>query len=89
VAAYDLRVLNEAARDLEQLDKSVGRRVAKRLRWLSENLDNITPEALTGSLAGLYKFRIGDYRVFYEVLRDERIIVVHLIGHRRDIYKRK
>lgn len=89
MAAYDLRVLNEAARDLEQLDKSVGRRVAKRLRWLSENLDNITPEALTGSLAGLYKFRIGDYRVFYEVLRDERIIVVHLIGHRRDIYKRK
>lgn len=33
--------------------------------------------------------RIGDHRVLYEILVDERTIVIHAIGHRRDIYKRR
>jgi mRNA interferase RelE/StbE len=54
---------------------------------LAENLDDLKPEGLTGELAGFYKLRVGDYRVIYEILRVEQIIVVHLIGHRREIYR--
>jgi mRNA interferase RelE/StbE len=61
----------------------------RRLRWLTENLDNINPEPLKGRLRGLYKLREGDYRIAYEILRSERLIIVHLIGHRREIYKLK
>jgi len=46
-------------------------------------------EALTGELAGLYKLRVGDYRVIYEVLWEEETIVIHAIGHRREIYRRR
>ncbi len=42
-----------------------------------------------GDLAGLYKLRVGDYRVIYEVLWDEETIVIHAIGHRREIYRRR
>ena len=45
--------------------------------------------ALTGDLAGLHKLRVGDYRVVYEVLHSEQTIIVHLVGHRRDIYRRR
>ena len=71
-------------------DGQAGRkRVVRKLRWLAQNLDSINPESLKGDLAGLYKLREGDYRIVYQVLRAENIIVVHLIGHRRDVYKIK
>ncbi|HMH44966.1 MAG TPA: type II toxin-antitoxin system RelE/ParE family toxin [Pyrinomonadaceae bacterium] len=37
----------------------------------------------------MYKLREGDYRIIYELLRSEEAIVVHLIGHRREVYKMK
>ncbi|OGG54116.1 MAG: addiction module antitoxin [Candidatus Handelsmanbacteria bacterium RIFCSPLOWO2_12_FULL_64_10] len=86
---YEVRILDAAARELAQIDKPVGRRIVARIRWLAENLDNIKLEALTGNLSGLYKLRAGDYRILYEVLQEEQTIVVHKIGHRREIYRRR
>jgi len=86
---YTIRLLKPASRGLERLDKAVAARVVRQLRWLAENLDSINPEPLKGRLQGLYKLREGDYRIAYEILRGERLIMVHLIGHRREIYKSK
>jgi len=84
---YRIHILEAAVRELARLDKSVGRRIAKRINWLAANLDDVQLEALTGDLSGLYKFRVGDYRVLYEILRDEQTIVIYMIGHRREIYR--
>jgi mRNA interferase RelE/StbE len=75
---YTIRLLKPASRGLERLDKAVATRVVRRLRWLAENLDSINPEPLKGRLRGLYKLREGDYRIAYEILRHERLIIVHL-----------
>jgi len=53
----------EGASDLRKLDWSLQRRVLRKLQWLADNLTAITPEALSGSLAGFYKLRAGSYRV--------------------------
>ena len=84
---YQIRMLDAAARDLARLDKQIGRRIVKRIHWLAENLDDTKPVALSGNLVGLYRLRVGDYRVLYEILRDEYTIVIHLIGHRREVYR--
>jgi mRNA interferase RelE/StbE len=84
---YQVRILEVAGRELARLDPPVGRRVVNRIRWLSENLDDVKLEAPAADLAGFYKLRIGDHRVVYEVLRSEEVIVVHMIGHRREIYR--
>ena len=86
---HRIRILDTATRELAQLDKPVGRRIVERIRWLAVNLDQIKPEALTGNLAGLYKLRAGDYRVVYEIVHDEQTIVIHAIGHRREIYRKR
>ena len=86
---YHLRIIQTATRELERLDKLVARRIVERINWLAANLDDINPESYTGELAGLYKLRVGDYRVVYEILRGETVIVIHQIGHRSEIYRKR
>jgi mRNA interferase RelE/StbE len=86
---YRVRILDAATRGLARLDKPLGRRIVERITWLATNLDAIRPEALTGEFAGFYKLRVGDYRVIYEILHEEQTVVIHAIGHRREIYRRQ
>jgi mRNA interferase RelE/StbE len=46
-----------------------------------------SPRAKEEKFSGLYKLRVGDWWVIYEIKRDEMIVVVHKIGHRSKIYK--
>ena len=87
MVAYRVHILDSAAEDLRRLDKQVGRRILRRLNWLADNFENIRPEIMTAQLSGLHKLRVGAYRVLYDVLLEERLIAVHRIGHRRDIYR--
>jgi mRNA interferase RelE/StbE len=69
------------------LDRPVGQRIVERIRWLAENQEAIGRAPLADDLTGLYKLRVGDYRVLYEILHGEQTIVIHAIGHRRDIFR--
>ena len=75
----------EAVHDLEDLDRAVSQRVLNKIHWLAQNFTQIVPERLTGELGAFYKLRVGDWRVIY--LFDSEAITVHMIGHRREIYK--
>jgi mRNA interferase RelE/StbE len=86
---HDIRFLDQATRDLSSLDRPIILRIIERLRWLAANLDQMKPETLSGDLAGFYKFRIGDYRVIYQIIEDEQIILIHAIGHRKEIYRKR
>jgi mRNA interferase RelE/StbE len=86
---YSIRLLKDASQDLMRLDKPVAKRIVRKLRWLADNLNDLSPEPLKGEFSGLYKLRQGDYRIIYEILRSEETIVVHLIGHRREVYEMK
>ena len=86
---YRIQILDAATRELMRLDKPMGRRTVERIHWLAANIELIKPEALTGKLVGFYKFRVGDYRVIYEIIDSERMIVIHAIGHRKEIYRKR
>ena len=86
---YRVRILEPAASELGRLDKTVARRVLERIGWLADNIEKTRSQTLKGDLTGLYKLRVGDYRVFYAVIKEERIIVIHLVGHRKDVYRKR
>ena len=44
-------------------------------------------ETLTNNLKGLWRYRIGDYRLICEIHDNELIILALAIGHRGEIYK--
>jgi mRNA interferase RelE/StbE len=83
---YQLEFKAEAVSDLEKLTQVVRERVVSKINWLSENFEQITPQPLTGDLAGLFKLRVGDYRVLYSFSDEPKIITVHACGHRREVY---
>jgi mRNA interferase RelE/StbE len=87
MASYSIRILKPAIRELERLDKNIATRIVERIDWLSENFPSIKPTALKGELSGLFKLREGDYRIIYQILHKERTLVIHAIGHRREIYR--
>ena len=37
--------------------------------------------------SGLYRLRVGDYRIVYKIDDDRLIVLVVRIGHRKDIYR--
>lgn len=77
----------EAITDLEKLDRVIAQRILDKIKWLAENFNNITPQVLTGHMKGFFKLRVGDYRVIYTISQLKNIITIHLIGHRREIYR--
>jgi len=88
VTEYLIVLMPQAVDDLRRLDKPLAQRILHKLKWLSDNFDDLTPEKLIGGLTGFYKVRVGSYRVVYTADREEHQLVIHLIGHRRDIYRR-
>lgn len=84
---YEVELSPEAEEDLRRLASTVAQRVLNKIRWLAENLDQLNPEALTGNYRGMYKLWRGDYRVFYTFDRSEQRIMVHVVGHRKEVYR--
>lgn len=85
---YLIAFTPQAAEELRRLDRAAAQRILNKLKWLSQNFSDLVPEKLTAEFRAFYKLRIGSYRVIYTVDRDEHQLLIHIIGHRRDIYKR-
>jgi len=72
---------------LARLDKPMAQWVLKKLRWMAENFEAVIPEALTGQWQGVFKLRVGDYRVLYTSDWEKQKIIVRFVRHRREVYK--
>lgn len=80
----------DAAKGLKRLDKEAEKRILNFMREKISKLDNprSTGEPLKGSrFADLWRYRAGDYRILCEIQDEKILILVVLVGHRREIYK--
>ncbi|MGK7903286.1 MAG: type II toxin-antitoxin system RelE/ParE family toxin [Hormoscilla sp.] len=83
---YTVEYEPEAVVNMENMTVVMRERIAKKIEWLAENIDQIVPQQLTGNLAGYYKLRVGDYRVIYDLIDEEKVLIISQVGHRREIY---
>lgn len=86
---FKVQFVDDAVDDIRRLDKSIARRVIRKIDWLAENAETIQLIGLRGDLSGFAKLREGDYRIIYELLYQDKIVVIHFIGHRSEVYKSK
>lgn len=83
--SYSLRIKASAAKELARVDKTARLRLIEAIETLKAYPH--TGSALKGELKGLRRLRVGDYRVIYEVLDNELVILVVRVGHRREVYR--
>jgi len=80
------RVVYKASveKDLKKIDKTEAKKILNKIEGdLAKDPDKGV--ALSGIFQGLYRYRIGDYRIIYTKTVDG--ILVLRIGHRRDVYR--
>lgn len=78
-----------AVRDLRKLGVDAERRVLRYLRERIAGSDDPRSfgHALTGDHTGLWRYRVGDYRIVAAIEDDRLVVLVVTVGHRREVYR--
>jgi mRNA-degrading endonuclease RelE of RelBE toxin-antitoxin system len=87
---YSLVILKSAETDMDALDAPTRIRIVERLEWLGKNADQVAHHRLQGmpeKLAGLCRFRVGDYRVLYWKRDSPPTLFAFRVRHRSVVYK--
>lgn len=75
-----------ARKELRSLDPSIQKQILRYLRErLLENPRQFGRE-LVGNKAGLWRYRIQDYRVICHIKDQSFVVLVVAVGHRKEIY---
>ena len=87
---WRIEINDIAERAMLKLDKPVRKRILSFFRQRIEPSEDPTAlaERLTGELRGLWRFRVGDYRVICDIQKVIRVVEVLDLGHRSDIYRK-
>jgi len=87
---YHVEFTKTALKDLKKLDKATSSLI---IGWIKKNIEGCENPRLHGKVlvadkSGLWRYRVGDYRII-ALIQDEKIkIIIVNVGHRRDIYKK-
>ena len=82
---FSIKIKESALRDLGRISRPDRERIVSGIDALADN--PYQGRALKGELSGLRRTRVGDYRIIYEVYKEDVIVLVLRIRHRRDVYR--
>ncbi|MFZ2445561.1 MAG: type II toxin-antitoxin system RelE/ParE family toxin [Syntrophobacteraceae bacterium] len=85
---WNVEFVDTAKRQLRKLDRQWQSAVLDFLEELmSANADpRNRGKALVGDKRGLWRYRVGDYRIICDIQDDILLILVLAVGHRREVY---
>lgn len=87
--AWTIDYTDTAKTQLRKLDKQSAKRILDFMdeRVSSRDDPRATGKALTGPLGGLWRYRVGDFRVICEIQDGALRILVVQLGNRREVYR--
>ncbi len=83
---YEIIIKPAAEKSLDKIPKSSRSRLADALEKLRDNPRPPGVIKMSG-VENLWRIRIGDYRVVYEIHDDRLIVLVLRVAHRKDVYR--
>jgi len=84
--AYEVFISPAARRDLKRIRGPMRRRIGDAIDGLADEPRPSGHIKLAGE-DGLYRIRVGDYRIVYQIEDDRLVVLVVRVGHRKDIYR--
>jgi mRNA interferase RelE/StbE len=82
--AYSIVYHEDVTGDLNKLSRKEASRIINKIETVLPERANSFPQ-LKGKFSGLRKFRIGNYRVIFEIAGNE--VIVLRVGHRKGVYR--
>ncbi len=82
---YNLILSNKFDKEFSQLDRKLQDRVVEGLKEIKENPYEGKP--LKGKLKEMFSWRVGKYRILYQIQGDKLLIIVINVEHRKHVYK--
>jgi mRNA interferase RelE/StbE len=84
-----VRIARTAEKQIERLDRQAQRRIVDFLRERVAGAADprLTGKPLRGDRAGLWRYRVGDYRLICRIEDQELVVMVLQVGHRKEIYQ--
>jgi len=77
-----------AQKALRKIDRVWQQRIVAHLEEIATLPDpRSRGKALSGNMSGLWRYRVGDYRLVCQLHDDVLIVRVVKIGHRRNVYE--
>ena len=85
---YKIEFLEEAYKEFKKLDRPVQEIIKNKLDKLAQNPETLKNniKQLKGKYSGLFRLRVGNYRIIYKMDNKKLLIVIVRIGHRKEIY---
>lgn len=85
---WTVELSSSAERQLRKLDPDTAKRLGNYLRTLVAKTSDPRErgKALTGPMTGLWRYRVGDYRLVCELIDQRLVVLVVRLGHRSRIY---
>ena len=81
---YEVIFTQRAERDFKSIDREMQNRITTRLKEYSKEPLKYARKLINPKI-GTYRFRIGDYRVVFDIEGSDLVIL--RVGHRSEIYK--
>lgn len=88
MSRYGVEIARGAVKSLAGLPRQEQHRIRAAIDLLAEEPRPPNCVALAGE-ESVYRVRVGDYRILYEVVDARLLVHVIRIGHRRDVYRRR
>ena len=86
MASYNVELTRTAEKHLRRIAKRDRKRMVEPIQGLAERPRPRGARKLQG-YDDIYRIRVGQYRIVYEVFEDRVVLIVFKVGHRKDIYR--
>jgi mRNA interferase RelE/StbE len=84
---YEVQITPEGLRHLDQLPDKIRYAALETILGPLAGNPHRLGKPLVGELEGLHSARRGSYRIIYEIIEDETVVLIHRVQHRRDVYR--
>lgn len=85
---YTVEISPAAQRQIKKLTESIQLQIIEELSKLEIDPRPVGVQKMSGE-ENLYRIRVGDYRILYEISDRVLLVVVVKVGNRRDVYRRR
>ena len=82
---YSIELVRSIRKDLRRIAKKEVSKILKTIQGLADNPRPISSKKLINE--ELYRIRIGNYRLLYEINDERMVVLIVKTGHRKDVYK--